>query len=148
MKTLLTWAALAGAAMLTTTAADAAEGPRPKGPRNEQARAALLEKFDANKDGQLDETERAAAREAMKEQAAERRQEAIAKFDKDGDGTLNDEEKAAARVAVKERAGAQRQDIVAKFDKDGDGKLSDDEKVAAREAMKERAGQRKPKPGN
>ncbi|MFN0069688.1 MAG: EF-hand domain-containing protein [Limisphaerales bacterium] len=147
MTNLLTWAALAGATMLTTAAAFADDGPRPKGPRDEQARAAMLERFDANKDGRLDETERAAAREAMKEQAAERRQEALAKFDKDGDGKLSDDEKAAAKEAMKERAGERRQELLAKFDKDGDGKMSDDEKAAAREAMKER-GQRKPQPGN
>lgn len=149
MKTLLTLAALSGAATLMTTTAFAQEGARPKGPRGgEHARAALLERFDANKDGQLDETERAAARDAMQEQAAGRRQEALAKFDKDGDGKLSDEEKAAAKEALKDRAGERRQDIVAKFDQDGDGKLNDAEKAAAREAMKARAGQPKPKPAN
>lgn len=148
MKTLLTWAALTGAAMLVTTTAYAADGERSKGPRNEQARAALLEKFDTNKDGKLDETERAAAREATRENRGKLREQALAKFDKDGDGKLNDEEKAAAREAMKERAGEHRKDIVAKFDKDGDGKLNDEEKAAAREAMKQRLDRGKPNPGN
>ena len=65
----------------------AAPPPAP-GPRH----AEMLKRFDQNQDGRLDDTERAAAREAG-------RAEFVKRFDKDGDGQLNDAEKAAAREA-------------------------------------------------
>ncbi|MFP6895015.1 MAG: EF-hand domain-containing protein [Roseibacillus sp.] len=49
----------------------------------------ILEKYDKNKDGKLDEDERKAFMEA-------RRAEMIKKYDKDGDGELSDDERKAA----------------------------------------------------
>lgn len=99
------------------------EGRRPQGPP-----PAVLEKFDANKDGKLDESERKAAGEAMKA----KREEMIAKFDKDGDGELNAEERKAAGEARKAM-------MLEKFDADQDGELSKEERAAA---MKEMGGRR------
>ena len=61
----------------------------------------IVEKFDTDGDGKLNEEERKAARAARKQMMLE-------KFDKDGDGTLNDDEKAAMREAMKDRPGDPR----------------------------------------
>jgi Ca2+-binding EF-hand superfamily protein len=93
----------------------------------------VIEKFDKDGDGKLNETEMKAAREAHQA-------EMIKKFDKDGDGKLSPEELKAAGEA-------RRAEMIKKFDKDGDGKLSDDEKkimhdtfMKGREAGKGREG--------
>lgn len=57
----------------------------------------ILDRFDANHDGVLDDEERARALEEFKA----RRQEMLKKFDTDGDGKLSPEERAAAREAMK-----------------------------------------------
>ena len=99
--------ALGGAAL--------AQGPGPgpgrggKGPMREE----MLAKFDANKDGKLDDTERATAR-AEREK---KHQEMMAKFDTNKDGKLDDTERQAAhaeRMAERFKA----------LDKDGNGVLS------------------------
>lgn len=119
--------------------------------------AALLKRFDKNGDGQLDETERAAAREAVGKMDARRpdgplREEVLRRFDKDGDGKLNDAERAdfeQAREGMRKKAGAGdgklRERLIKQFDRDGDGKLNADEEAAARaEMQKRRAAGKKP----
>lgn len=64
-------------------------------------RAEILKKFDKNGDGQLDETEKAAAREETKKK---REEERLKKYDKNGDGKLDDAEKEAMREDLKKRA--------------------------------------------
>jgi Ca2+-binding EF-hand superfamily protein len=66
-----------------------------------EMREKALEKFDANGDGELDENERAAAKEAFKERKGEMREKALEKFDADGDGKLNEAEREKARDAWK-----------------------------------------------
>lgn len=66
------------------------------GPR--QVPKEILEKYDKDKDGKLNEEERKAAMEA-------RRAEFLKKFDKDGDGKLSDKEKEAARAEFQKRRG-------------------------------------------
>ena len=86
-----------------------------------------IQQYDVDGDGQLNEEERTALREA-------RRAYVLEKFDADGDGELNETERQAKREAKRAR-------IVNKFDADGDGELNDEEKQAAREAwskMKEK----------
>ena len=72
-----------------------------KGHKHEQKRKMMLEKFDKNKDGKLDDAEKA----EMKKWKEERRQEMLKKFDKDGDGKLSDEEKAAMKAEMKKKHG-------------------------------------------
>ncbi|MEI8380819.1 MAG: EF-hand domain-containing protein [Planctomycetota bacterium] len=89
------------------------KGPGGSGDGNGPDREAILKRFDKNGDGQLDETERAAARKAMEERGGAGpgngpgngpgREEILKRFDKDGDGKLNDEERAAAMKAREER---------------------------------------------
>ena len=54
----------------------------------------MLEKFDADGDGTLDKTERAAARTALRERL-------LREFDADGNGTLDKAERRAARAQRK-----------------------------------------------
>lgn len=109
-------------------AAYAEEGKPERGER--KVPPAILEKFDANKDGKLDEAERKAARMAGEEAMKARKAEMLKKFDKDGDGKLSEEEEAAMKEERKKM-------MLEKFDKDGDGELNDEEKAAMRKAMME-----------
>lgn len=73
----------------------------PGGPRGHM-RAALVKRFDADKDGRLDETERAAAKQAGQEHRArmkENRKQVLERFDTDGDGKLGDSERQNMRDA-------------------------------------------------
>jgi Ca2+-binding EF-hand superfamily protein len=130
---------------------------KPQRPVSPELRQKLLEQFDADKDGKLNEEERAKARAEFEkrrgngkdrpaqpnaEAAKKRFQGIIAKFDKDGDGRLNEEERAAAQKARQgvggpnpEAAKKRFQGIIAKFDKDGDGRLNEEERAAAQKAM-------------
>ena len=84
-------AVVVGAAIATAGAAYVVagdEGGHRRGRRGD--RGAMLERFDTNKDGKLDDQERAAAREARKAEMLER-------FDTDKDGTLSDSEREALR---------------------------------------------------
>ena len=65
--------------------------------RRKKIKAALLEKFDANGDGQLDEQEREEMRKFF-----------LARYDKNGDGRLDDAERAAMRADFKARAKAKK----------------------------------------
>lgn len=76
--------------------------PQAKGGPRDPAfqRGYLMGKFDANGDGKLDETERAAAKAAMEQRlrtGAERQLERLKSVDTDGDGKISDAEWAAGR---------------------------------------------------
>ena len=140
-----------------TDSPDAAEG-------RQIHRQRLINRFDVNKDGKLDEQET----EAMQKFIAERnkngkptpdrhpaarqrpqkaeRDELLKKYDKDQDGKLSDEERRAMREEMgrgAHRKGEQqgrpqrpdREELLKKYDKDQDGKLSDEERRAMREEM-------------
>lgn len=87
-------------------AAWAGDAPERDGKHHGELKAKLLEKFDANHDGKLDESERAAAKAAMKEHRGEHKGELKAKllekFDANHDGKLDESERAAAKAAMKE----------------------------------------------
>ncbi len=105
---------------------------RPDGPRHPDRPLPreIIEKFDKDGDGKLNEDERAAAKEAMKGREEEFKKKMLEKFDKDGNGELSEEEKEEMKKAMwKERA--------KQFDKDGDGELNEEEKEAMKKAMKE-----------
>jgi Ca2+-binding EF-hand superfamily protein len=66
--------------------------------------AAILEKFDKDGDGKLNDEEMAAAKKAQSgKRERAKKSDVIKEFDKDGDGKLNEAEKAAAKAAAKER---------------------------------------------
>ncbi len=117
-------------------------------------RAALLQRFDANADGQLDDAERATARQAFSaridaflEAHPKLKARVLAKHDTDKDGTLSPAEKQAAREAAPHKgrrllrlaaAGKLRHKLLEKFDADHNGQLDDAERAAARAAAKAR----------
>lgn len=72
-------------------------GERPQGQMPQQ----LLEKFDTDKDGQLNDAEKEAMKDGMKKRLHKREMNnnMLEKFDADKDGKLSDEEKKALREA-------------------------------------------------
>lgn len=93
----------------------------------------ILEKFDKDGDGKLNEEERKAARAARGEMDGARKKEMLKKFDTDGDGKLSDEEKTAMREEMKKK-------MLERFDKDGDGELNEEERAEMRKSMPQRPG--------
>jgi len=87
---------------------------------DDPARKDLIQKFDQNGDGKLDDAERAQMKAAFEARRAERHKEALARYDLDKDGKLDATERKAMRddkLAGRFKA----------MDKDGDGKLTLDE---------------------
>jgi hypothetical protein len=84
------------------------------------ARKDLIQKFDKNGDGKLDDAERAQMKAAFEARRAERHKAALARYDINKDGKLDDAERKAMRDdKLSERFQA--------MDKNGDGKLTLDE---------------------
>ncbi len=99
----LTATLFAGSASAQSEATAAPAVPPPATPDGTLSfRQRMLERFDTNHDGQLDETERAAARaewrmhregEKMRARFEQRRKEVLARFDRNGDGRLDENER-------------------------------------------------------
>lgn len=115
----------------------------------------LLQRFDLNHDGKLDEDELAAAhevmlREQMDRQAAQAarpdaekfRARMLEMFDKNHDGRLDDDERAEARKYAEEHGlgenGEVREELLKRFDKNADGKLDDAERAELQKFLQER----------
>ena len=86
----LTLTVLAAAFLLLPASVTAEDGPETEQPRDERRpgrkarkhREAILERFDVNGNGQLDEEERKAARKARKQRHEGRRERRLKRFDK------------------------------------------------------------------
>ena len=106
-------------------------------------------KFDRNKDGKLDESEKQRA-DVLIKKYREAQKKRIAEHDKDADGKLNEDEKRAAKETNRLQEGKEREqklktfmekiekgegEITKKFDADKDGKLNAHEKARAKEAI-------------
>jgi hypothetical protein len=94
-------AAVVGAAVAAAGAAYAVAGDEGHQHGGRGDRAAMLERFDTNKDGQLDDQEREAARAA-------RKAEMLQRFDKDKDGQLSESERDAMRSEMHDKHDRQR----------------------------------------
>jgi Ca2+-binding EF-hand superfamily protein len=114
-------------------------------PAMTQRQQDLIQRFDKNGDGRLDEDEKAAAHAEMRREGkgegerggrAEMRKKLLKRFDKNGDGKLNEAERAEAEKAVKQFK-ERRDEFLKRFDKDGDGTLNDEERAAAEKARQE-----------
>lgn len=111
----------------------------------EEMRAQMLARFDLDGDGELNEEERQAMREAMRaEREAQRERWLLERYDKNGDGVLSDDERAQAdaerdemRRRMEELEAQRQARLLAEFDADGDGVLSPDEQRTARQAQRE-----------
>jgi Ca2+-binding EF-hand superfamily protein len=125
MKTRLICTTLAAFAAGSITAS-AQQGDRPK----RDLPPEVLEKFDTNKDGKLDQDERKAAMQARRARMEKQRKNMLEKFDGDGDGKLDENERKAAGEAMK----ARHAELLEKYDADGDGKLSPAERKTAIDA--------------
>lgn len=124
---------LAACACAPLVAADGT--PRGDGAHRGEARERVLARFDADHDGTLSPTERAAAKAAWQQRregggkagtGGERRGKLIARFDTDKDGKLDETERAAAKTALAAREAELKQNhpkAFARLDRDGDGDL-------------------------
>ena len=136
-KTFLSLALTSATLFLATARADAPQ-PAPAAPVGNPA--GLLQRYDLNHDGKLDENELAAAHEGMLknndgfrgvgggERGKKMRAQLLKKFDRNGDGKLDENERAEMRKFFLER-----------YDKNGDGQLDDEERAAMRADLKSRA---------
>lgn len=83
-------------------------------------RAGMLQKFDANKDGKLDDAEKAKARESMRAMHAQKKAQRLAQFDANKNGALDPAEK----QAMHDKRATER---FAQLDTNKDGKITLDE---------------------
>ena len=107
-------------------AAEQGHGRRPQHGDRQAHRARLIQKFDVNKDGKLDEQEKA----EMKKFIDAHRQSA------DGEGRGSAERRHGRRGEGQGRPS--REALIKEFDKDQDGKLSDEERAEMHKALQER----------
>ena len=158
-RTLISAFAAAGLVGLGFGAVATADDHRRGHGKHAEKRAEMLEKYDANSDGKLDETERETARLSRfadidtngdgaltkseitahhTARMAEKIDKHFAEEDANGDGTISVEEFGSVRKArMEERRGkrsARKAEALERFDADGDGKLNEAERAAAREA--------------
>lgn len=100
---------------LLVHAADPAPAPAPVAPAPGQPaspaspaprKSKLLEQYDKNGDGKLDETEREAMRKDREAKRKEREAELIKKYDKNGDGKLDEAERQAMRDEYRKKRDA------------------------------------------
>jgi Ca2+-binding EF-hand superfamily protein len=113
-------------------------------------RQAVLEKYDANGNGQLDRAELRELKADLGESGLLRprlaqlgrraRHQAFWRvrwaFDEDGDRTLSTEERTALVDALQARCERRRAERLEKYDSNGDGTLDEAERQAAREAVR------------
>ena len=150
-KTLLMAVALI-APVLAQDASDGPRGPKHQGPRdmgrNILAHKLVMDKYDTNKDGKLDDTEKAALKADADKLREARHKEMLAKWDKDGDGKLSDEEKEAMKTAVKaEREKAMKERAESRKDKKDDAKADGDKEGRGKRGERGDRGPRGPRGG-
>ncbi len=134
------WHRWFGVAAISLSAGGAFAAADEPGELYQIRRAAIVAKFDQNKDGRLDAAEREAARAAQKEEArraAGRGQmfqmppEIVEMYDRDKDGQLSETESAAANEGIRVRWGEAQKE----YDANGDGNLDDAEREKMGDAI-------------
>ena len=128
----------AALAMIMTASAEDGDkkGNRLEGQGKRALPQRILEKFDTDGDGKLNESEKSELKKAMTQRRDENQAKMLKRFDSDKDGTLSPEEKKAAAPTIKKERKEIHQAALKQFDKDGDGKLSPEEREGAREWVK------------
>lgn len=124
--------------LLVPTPANAAENGKPGTsgrPDRAELRKMLLEKFDSDGDGQLNQQERAAARKAREERRAAGQQGP-------GQGKRRRPGAAGGNNGQAGNRADFRKRLLDRFDTDGDGKLNETERKAARSEMRSKRGMR------
>ena len=91
---------VSSSAFLAAAAAPDAGGPRAEGKHHQE----MLEKFDANHDGKLDDGEKATARAALADRLKAKHSDLLAKLDADHDGQLSEAEMKAGRAELRAKA--------------------------------------------
>lgn len=132
MKTTrLTISAISSALVIIMTAS--AEDGNKKGKGKESSPQRILEKFDKDGDGKLNESERNELEKAKSQRRDGNQAKMLERFDSDKDGSLSPEEKKAAMPTIKKERKEIHEAALKQFDKDGDGKLSPEERKGAKE---------------
>ncbi len=118
----------------------------------DEAVSLLMERFDVDKDGRLNDDETRSLRSFAQDLFARKKKAILARYDRDGDGQLNAEEEAALRKdwekahpgigryalrKEREERRALRLIQIRRFDADGDGQLSEREMAAMRQWIKQ-----------
>ncbi len=116
----------------------------------------LMERFDVDKDGKLNDAEKRAVTAMAKKLLDEKRKAIFEKYDTNGNGRLDPDELATMRGdwerrnpgigrRVRHRMRESRRDdrleLQRRFDKDGDGRMNEEECAAMRQWLHTRAGQ-------
>ena len=118
--------------------------------QQEEYRKQLLEKYDANGNGEIDEDERDKMRDDYRKRAEEQRKQwELQRYDANKDGELDEQELAKQAADREERekrmaeyraqAEERRKKWIAEWDADGDGELNEKERDAMRETYRRRA---------
>ena len=132
--------------LVSVTTSDAQDMTASSAARAAKKADELLRQFDKNRDGKLDDDERADAKEQMMKEQVDRqmaraaalpggleqfRVEALQLFDLNRDGRLDDEERSAAKKFAMAREGGNggAGDLSKRFDKNGDGALDAEERA-------------------
>jgi Ca2+-binding EF-hand superfamily protein len=97
----------------------------------------MLDKFDKDGDGTLNENERNELKQVMSERRKQTKAKILKRFDSNGNGELSPDEKKAATPIIAEERKKIKAAVLEQFDKDSDGKLSMDEREGAREWVKQ-----------
>ena len=108
------------------------------------AKQDMIQKFDQNGDGKIDDAERAQMKAAFAAHRAERHQQMLARFDTNHDGVIDDAERAQMKAQLAAERDARLAERFAAMDQNGDGQISLDEFKAGARAAHHRHGRRGP----
>ncbi|MFK7758420.1 MAG: hypothetical protein AB8C13_00570 [Phycisphaerales bacterium] len=94
--------------------------------------------FDADGDGELNETELAIFEQNLEDRFDKEYEEIIADYDTDGDGLMSREETIAMQDQQFQQQRSRMDEFTVQFDQDGDGNLNADERIDVRDTMIQR----------